>query len=130
MLAETSGTGVPMMTGLRTIALLSSDDKSPGLHWLIEAFVSGLPDAVIALDRNDCVVAWNEAAQKIAPALARNKPLSLALRNPDIIDAVRRAGGQRPSRTYQYHDRCRSINGRRCISHRSPCQDHLLAGAS
>jgi two-component system phosphate regulon sensor histidine kinase PhoR len=79
--------------------VLLSDDKSQLADWLIEAIVSGLPDAVIVLDRNDCVVAWNEAAQKIAPALARNKPLSLALRNPDVIDAVRRAAASgRPER--------------------------------
>jgi len=58
--------------------------------WPIDGFISALPDPVIAVDRNEIVVAWNEAAERIAPALTRNKPLSLSLRNPDVIDAVRR----------------------------------------
>ena len=84
--------------------MLSSDDKSQISDWLIESFVSGLPDAVIALDRNDCVVAWNSAAQRIAPALARHKPLSLALRNPDVIDAVRRAAASGQAERIEYHE--------------------------
>lgn len=84
--------------------MLTSDDKSQLSDWLIEALVSGLPDAVIALDRNDCVVAWNDAAQRIAPALARNKPLSLALRNPDVIDAVRRAAASGQAERIEYHE--------------------------
>ena len=59
--------------------------------WLVENVISGFPDAVIALNRDGRVVAWNAAAQKSVPALARDIPLSLALRSPDIIEAVRRA---------------------------------------
>jgi len=66
-------------------------EKSQLSDWLVEAIISGLPDAVVALDRDGRIVAWNAAAQKIAPALARDIPLSLALRSPDIIEAVRRA---------------------------------------
>jgi two-component system, OmpR family, phosphate regulon sensor histidine kinase PhoR len=59
--------------------------------WLVEAVVSGLPDAVIALDRRGIVVASNASARAIAPALTRGAPLSLAFRIPDIIEAARRA---------------------------------------
>jgi two-component system phosphate regulon sensor histidine kinase PhoR len=64
--------------------------------WLVEAVVSGLPDAVIALDRRGLVVASNAAARVIAPSLTRGAPLSFALRIPDVIEAVRRAvdGGE------------------------------------
>ncbi len=57
---------------------------------VIEGVISGVPDAVIALDRANNVLAWNAAAQKIAPALAAGTPLSLSLRSPDLIAAMRR----------------------------------------
>ena len=53
--------------------------------------MSGLPDAVIALDRRGIVVASNAAARTLAPTLTRGTPLSFALRIPEIIEAVRRA---------------------------------------
>jgi two-component system phosphate regulon sensor histidine kinase PhoR len=66
-------------------------DKLQPIVGLVETIISGIPDAVIALDRDGRVVTWNKEAQKIAPALAPNTALSLALRSPDIIEAVRRA---------------------------------------
>ena len=81
----------------------SSEDKYQSSDWL-DPLVAGLPDAVIALDRNDCIVAWNAAAQKFAPALTRNKPLSLALRNPDVIDAVRRVTASGHAERIEYSD--------------------------
>jgi two-component system, OmpR family, phosphate regulon sensor histidine kinase PhoR len=59
---------------------------------LIEAVLSGLPDPVVALDRHGAVVGLNARATAIAPALRRGEPLSLGLRNPEVLDAVRRAG--------------------------------------
>ncbi len=59
--------------------------------WLVEAVLSGLPDPVIALDRRSNVVGSNAAARQIAPALTRGTPLLLALRIPEINEAVRRA---------------------------------------
>jgi two-component system phosphate regulon sensor histidine kinase PhoR len=59
---------------------------------LIEAVLSGLPDPVVALDRQGAVVALNARASAIAPALRRGEPLSLGLRNPEVLDAVRRSG--------------------------------------
>ena len=41
-------------------------DKAQFTNTLLETVVSGLPDAVIVLDRNARVVAWNAAAQKVA----------------------------------------------------------------
>jgi two-component system phosphate regulon sensor histidine kinase PhoR len=57
---------------------------------LMESLLSGLPDAVIVLNHEARVQAWNAPATRFAPALARDIPLSLALRSPDVIDAVRR----------------------------------------
>jgi two-component system phosphate regulon sensor histidine kinase PhoR len=73
--------------------------------WLIEAVVSGLPDAVIALDPNGIVVASNEAARGVAPALTRGAPLSLALRIPDIIEAVRAAVRTGEKQRVEFYER-------------------------
>src|SRR6202030_4226605 len=69
----------------------SHEGKPLAADWLVEAVVSGLPDAVIALDRRGIVVASNAGARALAPALTRGAPLSLALRIPEIIEAARRA---------------------------------------
>jgi two-component system phosphate regulon sensor histidine kinase PhoR len=68
----------------------ATQDGTQANHLLVEAVISGLPDAVIALNENGHVIAWNPPAKKFAPALARDIPLSLALRSPDVIEAVRR----------------------------------------
>jgi two-component system phosphate regulon sensor histidine kinase PhoR len=71
--------------------LPSHEGKPLAADWLVEAVVSGLPDAVVALDRRGVVVASNAAAQAVAPALTRGVPLSFALRIADLTEAVRRA---------------------------------------
>ena len=58
---------------------------------LIESVLSGLPDPVVALDRHGEVVALNARANVIAPALRRGEPVSLGMRNPEVLDAIRRA---------------------------------------
>ena len=58
---------------------------------LIEAVLAGLPDPVVALNARGEVVALNAHAVAIAPALRRGEPVSLALRNPEVIEAIRQA---------------------------------------
>ncbi len=58
---------------------------------LIGSVLAGLPDPVIALDRHGGVLAMNAGASMIAPGLRRGEPVSAALRNPEIVDAIRRA---------------------------------------
>src|SRR5713226_6237619 len=58
---------------------------------LIEAVLAGLPDPVVALDQRDDVVALNARASAVAPALRRGEPVSLGLRVPEVLDAIRRA---------------------------------------
>ena len=57
---------------------------------MIGAAVAGLPDAVIVVDRQMIVIAFNGKAQAIAPGIVTGLPVSLALRVPDLIDAIRR----------------------------------------
>jgi two-component system phosphate regulon sensor histidine kinase PhoR len=72
-------------------SVMSVQNGQLAVDRLVEAVLSALPDAVIALNEEGRVVAWNAPAKKFAPALARDIPLSLALRSPDVIEAVRRA---------------------------------------
>src|SRR5436190_16400374 len=61
----------------------------------IEALLSALPDPVIALDHRGDVVALNARAAAIAPALRPSESVSLGLRVPEVLDAIRntRASG-------------------------------------
>ena len=58
---------------------------------LIEQLIDGLPEAAIVLDREGRVIAFNEMAISIAPALRRGEPALIALRMPELVDAIRRA---------------------------------------
>ena len=65
----------------------------------IEILIGRLPDPVIVLDRDGRVVAFNARARALAPALSRGEAVSLALRVPELVDAIRRAGaGTAPQR--------------------------------
>lgn len=71
----------------------------------LEAVVAGLPDPVIALDRNGRVLALNERARALAPALRLGEPVSLALRMPELIDAVGRAYATSAEQRVEYSER-------------------------
>ena len=61
--------------------------------------VAALPDPTILLDADGRVVTLNPAAISIAPALKRGEPATLALRIPEVLEAVRRvAVGRKPER--------------------------------
>jgi two-component system phosphate regulon sensor histidine kinase PhoR len=55
------------------------------------AVLSGLPQPVIALDPQGEVVALNAPARAVAPAMRPGEPVTLGLRVPEVLDAVRRA---------------------------------------
>jgi two-component system, OmpR family, phosphate regulon sensor histidine kinase PhoR len=86
-------------------AASSHEGKLLAADWLVEAVVSGLPDAVIALDRSGVVVASNAAARERTPALTRGTPLSFALRNADIIEAVRAAVASGDAQRVEFYER-------------------------
>ncbi len=60
---------------------------------LLRAVVAGLPDPVVALDRDGRVLALNERARALAPALRQGEPVAFALRMPELIEAIGRAAG-------------------------------------
>ncbi len=77
--AAASGTGA----GLRV------DATPTGI--LLEAVVAGLPDPVVVLDQAGRVIAHNSQASELAPALRHGEPASIALRMPELIEAIRAA---------------------------------------
>jgi two-component system phosphate regulon sensor histidine kinase PhoR len=71
----------------------------------LDAVVAGLPDPVIALDRNGRVLALNERARSLAPALRQGELVSLALRMPELIEAVGRAYASGEEQRAEYSER-------------------------
>jgi two-component system, OmpR family, phosphate regulon sensor histidine kinase PhoR len=72
---------------------------------LVEAVIAGLPDPVIVLDREGRVLAFNPHAGRMAPALRRGEPASLALRVPEIVEAIRRATATNEPQRVEFFER-------------------------
>jgi two-component system phosphate regulon sensor histidine kinase PhoR len=58
---------------------------------LLDAVISGMPDPVAVLDHEGRVIAFNAQAVAMAPALRRGEPASIALRAPELVEAIRAA---------------------------------------
>jgi two-component system phosphate regulon sensor histidine kinase PhoR len=71
----------------------------------LRAIVSGLPDPVLAVDRDGRVLALNEPARGLAPALRQGEPVSLALRMPELIEAIGHAFAQGEAQRVEYSER-------------------------
>ncbi|HEY6022609.1 MAG TPA: ATP-binding protein [Pseudolabrys sp.] len=72
---------------------------------LIEQLIAGLPGAAIVLGREGRVIAFNEAATGIAPALRLGEPALIALRMPDLVDAIRRAAKRQEPQRVEFFER-------------------------
>jgi two-component system phosphate regulon sensor histidine kinase PhoR len=79
-------------------AVQTSDD-------LLRSLVAGLPDPVVALDRDGRVLALNERARALAPALRQGEPVSFALRVPEVIEAIGRATKEAEEQRVVYVER-------------------------
>ncbi len=71
----------------------------------LRALVGGLPDPVVALDRDGRVLAFNERARALAPALRQGEPVAFALRTPELIEAIARASAQGEEQRVVYSER-------------------------
>jgi two-component system phosphate regulon sensor histidine kinase PhoR len=60
---------------------------------------------VIVLDRDGRVLAFNARASAMAPALTRGEAVSLALRVPEVVDAIRRAGAGAGAQRVEFSER-------------------------
>src|SRR5450631_389064 len=72
---------------------------------LIESLIGGLPGPAIVLDRDGRVIALNEAATTLAPALRRGEPALITLRMPELVDAIRRASKRREPQRVEFFER-------------------------
>ena len=72
---------------------------------LIEAVLAGLPDPVVALDRRGDVVALNARAAAVAPALRPGESVSLGLRVPEVLEAIRRAHASGSTQRVEFFER-------------------------
>jgi two-component system, OmpR family, phosphate regulon sensor histidine kinase PhoR len=71
----------------------------------LRAIVGGLPDPVIALDRDWRVLVLNEPARALAPALRQGEPVSLTLRMPELSEAVGGAFARDEEQRIKYSER-------------------------
>jgi two-component system phosphate regulon sensor histidine kinase PhoR len=74
-------------------------------HHLLEALLIGLPDPTVVLDARGEVVSLNTPATMIAPALRQGEPISLGLRVPEILEAIRRAGATGATQRAEFYER-------------------------
>jgi two-component system phosphate regulon sensor histidine kinase PhoR len=57
-------------------------------HAVAEALLANVPDPVILVDRRTLVLEANPAARALLPALHHARPLSFALRDPEVLDGI------------------------------------------
>jgi two-component system phosphate regulon sensor histidine kinase PhoR len=81
----------------------------PADQSLIDAIVSGLPDPVIVLDSDGRVRTFNAGAAMLAPALRRGEPASIALRAPELLDAIRTASATGKPQRVEFSARIPSV---------------------
>lgn len=75
------------------------------LSALIESLIGGLPHPTIVLDRDGRVMAHNASAAAVAPALRNGEPALIALRMPEIVNAVRDAARRQEPQRAEFFQR-------------------------
>jgi len=91
--------------GGRGVPTFASRGAPHPLAGLIGQLIGGLPNPAIVLDSDSRVIAFNEAATGIAPALRRDEPALIALRMPELVDAIRRAAKKREPQRVEFFER-------------------------
>jgi two-component system phosphate regulon sensor histidine kinase PhoR len=105
MASEAYKTLFGWLNGTPASADAALPDAEAASEQLLDAMIASLPDAAMVLDRDTRVIAFNAAARVIAPALARGAAASLALRVPDVVEAVRDVAANREPRTVEFSQR-------------------------
>jgi two-component system, OmpR family, phosphate regulon sensor histidine kinase PhoR len=93
--------------GANAASVSPADDRAavPPLVLLIESLIGGLHSPAVVLDRDGRVIAFNAAANAIAPALRRGEPALITLRMPELVDAIRRATASRTPQRVEFFER-------------------------
>jgi two-component system, OmpR family, phosphate regulon sensor histidine kinase PhoR len=97
--------GSPTIINSAAVARTAGQAVGTPQAQLIEQIIGGLPSAAIVLDREGRVVALNEAATGIAPALSRGELALIGLRMPELVDAIRRAARRREPQRVEFFER-------------------------
>ena len=85
-------------------------ESSAGSDELREALIAAFPDPVIVLDHAGRVIALNAQAGAMAPALRRGELASIALRMPEVVEAIRRTAASGKSERVEFSGRVPSEN--------------------
>jgi two-component system phosphate regulon sensor histidine kinase PhoR len=72
---------------------------------LIGSLIAGLPGPAIVLDRDGRVIAFNDTARGLAPAMRRGDPALISLRMPELVNAIRRASKRREPQRVEFFQR-------------------------
>ena len=90
-----------------TLAARSANDRgrSGPDTALLDAVISGMPDPVAVLDQDGRVIAFNTEATALAPALRRGEPASIALRMPELVEAIRAASASGKAQRIEFSAR-------------------------
>jgi two-component system phosphate regulon sensor histidine kinase PhoR len=106
MASEAYKTLFGWLNGTRASADTALAGEEPAIaQQILDDMIASLPDAAIVLDRDTRVIAFNSAARVIAPALARGAVASLALRVPEVVEAVRDVAACREPRSVEFSQR-------------------------
>ncbi len=71
----------------------------------LSAVLAAIPDPVIVVTEDCRVVVANPPARALLPALRPGDPLALALRDPDVLDGIRRVHASGAAETVPWRDR-------------------------
>jgi two-component system phosphate regulon sensor histidine kinase PhoR len=82
-----------------------ADDAAHAKAGGIQSLISALPDPAIVLASDGRVLNFNAEALAIVPALRRGDPVSIALRVPEVVDAVRRASMEHKVERVEFSER-------------------------
>ena len=77
-----------MTTGLVPPMRRRADIPPDDIAAMVGAVLAAMPEAVVAVDSEDRIVAVNPPAEVLFPALRIGVPLASHLRSPDVLDAV------------------------------------------
>jgi two-component system, OmpR family, phosphate regulon sensor histidine kinase PhoR len=101
---------VALLTGLRRrapqVLLLPGEPAQPASGGsILETVIAGLPDPVVALGRDGRIVAFNDKAALVAPALRHGELAQIAFRIPQVVDAIRRAAESSEPQRVEFSER-------------------------
>ncbi len=72
---------------------------------VLESVISGIPDAVVALNRQGRVLAFNAPAARLAPGLRRGELGVIAIRIPALVDAIQYAAQKGEPQHVEFSER-------------------------